>query len=396
MSNVERHIIRTPLKERYGAPPFSILDARQGYWQDRKRWWTKKGIRSELGRGEQLIAMSKSNMTYMFGKKQYDVDQLQKEGILLTDDEVEVGGDSKGSAKTFAIGDKQTWNAEQEAKKDLRAIPGGGTGKNSAWLHKNEDGTTSAALQDPDAFQNRASGTSIFDPVLTELMYSWFCPDGGSILDPFCGGSVRGIVAAHGNHDYAGMELRSDQVQANRIQGLEILGDSDYPMPNWVVGDALDIQEKIGGKHDLIFSCPPYGDLEVYSEDDRDLSTMEHHEFLDTYRTIIQRSVEMLKDNRFAVFVVGDFRNEDGFYRNFVSDTIDAFQSAGAILYNECILITVAGSLPIRVHKQFANNRKLGKTHQNVLIFFKGDPNTIKDDFAYIDVEDKTEAVEWL
>ena len=83
--------------------------------------------------------MSKSNMTYMFGKKQYDIDQLQKEGILLTDEEVEVGGDSKGSAKTFAIGDKQTWNAEQEAKKDLRAIPGGGTGKNSAWLHKNED-----------------------------------------------------------------------------------------------------------------------------------------------------------------------------------------------------------------------------------------------------------------
>tara|TARA_Y100000593_G_scaffold16114_3_gene31886 strand:+ start:28824 stop:30011 length:1188 start_codon:yes stop_codon:yes gene_type:complete len=394
--SIERHIIRTPLKERYGAPPFSILDARQGYWQDRKRWWTRKGIRSELGRGEALIAMSKSNMKYMFGKKEYDVDQLQKEGILLSDEEVATGGDSKGSAKTFAIGDKATWNAEQEAKKDLRAIPGGGTGKNSAWLHKKEDGSMGAALQDEDAFKNRATGTSIFDPVLTELMYDWFCPDNGSILDPFCGGSVRGIVAAHGNHQYAGMELRSDQVQANRIQGLEILGNTDYPMPNWVVGDALDIQEKIGDKWDMIFSCPPYGDLEVYSEDDRDLSTMEHHEFLDTYRTIIQRSVEMLKDNRFAVFVVGDFRNEDGFYRNFVSDTIDAFQSAGATLYNECILITVAGSLPIRVHKQFANNRKLGKTHQNVLIFFKGDPKTIQDEFRYLDVEDKTEDVEWL
>ena len=146
----------------------------------------------------------------------------------------------------------------------------------------------------------------------------------------------------------------------------------------------------------MVFSCPHYGDLEVYSEDDRDLSTMEHHEFLDTYRNIIQRSVDMLKDNRFAVFVVGDFRNEKGFYRNFVSDTIDAFQSAGATLYNECILITVAGSLPIRVHKQFANNRKLGKTHQNVLIFFKGDPKTIKDEFHYLDVEDKTEDIEWL
>ena len=33
-------------------PPFSVLDARQGYWQDRKRAWLALGIQSELGRGE--------------------------------------------------------------------------------------------------------------------------------------------------------------------------------------------------------------------------------------------------------------------------------------------------------------------------------------------------------
>ena len=32
-------------------PPFSVLDARQGYWQDRKRAWIAVGIKSELGRG---------------------------------------------------------------------------------------------------------------------------------------------------------------------------------------------------------------------------------------------------------------------------------------------------------------------------------------------------------
>ena len=48
------------------------------------------------------------------------------------------------------------------------------------------------------------------------------------------------------------------------------------------------------------------------------------------------------------------------------------------MLYNEAILVTAVGSLPIRVAKQFAGYRKLGKTHQNVLVFFKGDPKTIK------------------
>jgi len=39
------------LAERFGVPPFSVLDARQGYWQDRKRAWMALGIQSELGRG---------------------------------------------------------------------------------------------------------------------------------------------------------------------------------------------------------------------------------------------------------------------------------------------------------------------------------------------------------
>jgi hypothetical protein len=39
------------LAERFGIPPFSILDARKGWWQDRKRAWLDLGIRSELGRG---------------------------------------------------------------------------------------------------------------------------------------------------------------------------------------------------------------------------------------------------------------------------------------------------------------------------------------------------------
>jgi len=39
------------LAERFGIPPFSVLDARKGWWQDRKRAWIALGIRSELGRG---------------------------------------------------------------------------------------------------------------------------------------------------------------------------------------------------------------------------------------------------------------------------------------------------------------------------------------------------------
>jgi hypothetical protein len=46
------------LSERFGIPPFSILNAREGWWQDRKRAWLSLGIQSELGRGENLLKMS--------------------------------------------------------------------------------------------------------------------------------------------------------------------------------------------------------------------------------------------------------------------------------------------------------------------------------------------------
>lgn len=41
------------LAERFGVPPFSILNAREGWWQDRKRAWIALGIQSELGRGQE-------------------------------------------------------------------------------------------------------------------------------------------------------------------------------------------------------------------------------------------------------------------------------------------------------------------------------------------------------
>lgn len=40
------------------------------------------------------------------------------------------------------------------------------------------------------------SRISVFDPLLAELMYRWFCPAGGFVLDPYAGGCTRGIIAA--------------------------------------------------------------------------------------------------------------------------------------------------------------------------------------------------------
>lgn len=235
-------------------------------------------------------------------------------------------------------------------------------------------------------------GTSIFDPVLCELSYRWFNIPEGRILDPFAGGSVRGIVAAKLGMPYRGVDLRREQVEANYRNATEILGEEAFDRidsPVWICGDSLEIDEHFNGmRADLVFSCPPYADLEVYSDNPADLSTMDYPDFLAAYREIIRESCSILNDDRFAVFVVGEVRDKNGVYRSFVPDTITAFQEAGLQYYNEMILVNNIGSLAMRAGKQFSNSRKIGKQHQNVLVFYKGDPNKIKDNFPELDFSD--------
>lgn len=93
-------IERKALTDRFVVPPFSVLDTRQGYWNDRKREWLDFGIKSTEGR----------------------------------------------DAKAFTT----EHIAEQYGMKSK-------------------------------------SGTSIFDPVLTEVAYKWFCMGGGYNIRPICG-----------------------------------------------------------------------------------------------------------------------------------------------------------------------------------------------------------------
>jgi hypothetical protein len=168
----------------------------------------------------------------------------------------------------------------------------------------------------------------------------------------------------------------------------------DAPAPRWIVGDSRGIDTLVDEKADLILSCPPYADLEVYSDDPADLSTMEYPAFLEAYDEIIRKTCALLKDDRFVVWVVGDVRDKMGLYRGFPWRTIQSFEAAGLRLYNEGVLVTPVGSLPIRVGRQFEQSRKLGKTHQNVFVFVKGDPKKATQACGPVKIDDSVLAHE--
>ncbi|NSZ48435.1 DNA methyltransferase [Agrobacterium vitis] len=285
-------------------PPFSVFDARAGWWQTRKRAWLELGIQSERGRAANLLS---------------------------------------GYANAMATFNKQKGN----------------DGPVGDWASK-----------------------SVFDPVLCELAYAWFSPSRGTILDPFAGGSVRGIVAALMGRNYVGIDLRAEQVEENDLQALQICPNQ---RPRWITGDAVHLRRLWRGRADFIFTCPPYGDLERYSNDPSDLSNMHYDVFLGSFRAVVKQAARQLLDNRFAAFVVGDFRDKNGIYRGFVNDTVNACKDAGLLFYNDAVLVTAGGSLPMRTRGSFEASRKLGKGHQNVLIFVKGDPAMARKELGNVE-----------
>ena len=215
---------------------------------------------------------------------------------------------------------------------------------------------------------NSAKYVSIFDPALCEVLYHWFVPEGGEILDPFAGGSVRGIVANKLGFKYTGIDIRQKQIDSNRDQGMDILDVTNQP--NWYVGDSDDVLNGFTKEFDFVFSCPPYADLEVYSDLKGDISNMPYYEFMKAYESIIKKSCNLLKSGGFACFVVGEVRDKKGNYIGFVPDTINAFKRAGMKFYNEAILLNSIASASMRAGGNM-KSKKLVKIHQNVLVFIK-------------------------
>ena len=277
------------LSDRFIVPPFSILDTRQGYWTERKRYW------------KELI------------------------------------GDN-GESREGTLAEK-------------KSIMGGIN-----------------------------NGVSILDPVLAELSNLWFGINNCKTFDCFAGDSVFGVVSDAVGNSFTGIELRQEQADLNnqRLRGSK---------SKYFCDDGQNVLKHIPeNSQDLLFSCPPYFDLEVYSDLKNDASNQkEYKDFLNILDNAFSGSIKCLKDNRFAVIVISNIRDKKGFYYNLVDDIKNIFIKNNMPLYNDMILLESLGTLPQRAGR-WMKNRKVGKCHQNVLVFYKGDPKKIQENFPEIEV----------
>ena len=317
------------LFDRFIVPPFSILDTRKGYWQDRKKKWYE--LMGDLG--------------------------YSRKDTLVTSLEIKY---------------KDLYQRTREHRKELG-------------LSFKEYIDKYVSQEDLEKEQAKivAQGVSIFDPVVSEIMCRWFTPKSGSkIFDCFAGDTAKGLVFAECGHSFVGIELRPEQVEINN----EIIADRGKDI-RYICDDGQNVSKHIEPEsQDLLFSCPPYFDLEVYSDLPNDASNQGTYEdFIQVLDNGFSGAVGCLKNNRFAVIVVGDVRDKKtGFYYDFCGDIKRIFKQNGMRLYNEIILVEQTASTALRASR-YMDARKVAKTHQHVLVFFKGDPKKIKGEFERIE-----------
>ena len=269
--------------------------------------------------------------------------------------------------------------------------------RKQAWLAKiKDDGSSRNTKLFPDSLNkingNDLKGVSILDPVLAEIIVRWFAPKNAKVFDCFAGDTAFGYVSSELGCDFTGIELREEQVAFNQQRMTE-----DGLNGKYICDDGRNVKNHIADKsQDLLFSCPPYFDLEVYSDKENDASNQKTYEaFYEIIETAFTNALDCLKDDRFAVVVVGDIRNKKtGGYYDFIGDIKRTFMNKGCMLYNEIILINQIATGAIRAAKQM-ETRKVVKVHQNVLVFYKGQQQNIKQNFEKIDFS-KEELGEYL
>jgi len=319
------------LNDTFIIPPFSILDSRQGYWQARKKMW--RNLIGDMGQSRRGKLVQSAELQYM--------------GLYTRTAELR---------KTLGIGFRE-------------------------YLDKH----VPEEVKQREAQKVLAAGVSLFDPVLAEILCKWFTPyKGAAIFDCFAGDTQKGLVFGTCGYTFKGVELRQEQVDINN----EVIANRDLPV-SYVCDDGQNVAKYFApDSQDLLFSCPPYFDLEKYSDLPNDASNQgTYEEFIGIIETAFKAAYSCLKPNRFAVIILGDIRSKaNGAYYDFGGDVKRIFRECGAYLYNELILIETPASAALRA-KKCMESRKVVKTHQNVLVFFKGDPNTIRQEFPAIELD---------
>lgn len=249
------------------------------------------------------------------------------------------------------------------------------TSYSSFWLYNREADMNSEHFKDSFVnFYNDKELLSEFNPTTAKNIISFWSEQGDRILDPFAG-RTRALVGYAMNREYIGYEISKDVVNYmdSKIDSLNLEMDDGHYI-SIIHDDCININQTFKQEYfDLIFTCPPYWNLEKYESCNGQLSDINDYDvFLNELTNRLIESVKVLKSNKYMAIVIGDFRR-NGEYITLHSDLISKLK-----FYNNIISlhdVIVIQNLPFNSAAFYFGSKKkfkyTAKAHEYLLVYKK-------------------------
>lgn len=248
------------------------------------------------------------------------------------------------------------------------------TSYSSFWLFNKERDINSVHFRDSFVnFYDDKELLSEFNPTIAKNVISFWSEPNDMIMDPFAG-RTRALVSFAMGRKYTGYEVSPDVVNHlnEKFTALGILRDPNCDM---LIDckDCIYAYDEYGAEFsDLVFSCPPYWDLEKYESVPGQLSDIKNYKmFLQELVTRLDSSLDTLKIGKYMILVVGDFRR-NGKYIPFHSDIVQLFQNRDDIKLHDIIAVQ---NIPFSTAAfYFGASKKCkhtAKAHEYILVWKK-------------------------
>lgn len=250
----------------------------------------------------------------------------------------------------------------------------GDTSYSSFWLYNRERDVNSDHFRDSFVnFYDDKELLSEFNPTVAKNIISFWSDPGDLIFDPFAG-RTRALVSHAMARMYVGCEVSGDVVSYmyNKFVALDLVSKDDFAV-DIVNDDCLNINDYYDDVDvDMVFSCPPYWNLEKYESCSGQLSDIsDYNVFLDELVKRLVVASSKLKKDGFMCLVVGDFRR-GGEYVTFHSDLLQRLKGVGGLKLHDVVAVQ---NIPFNTAAFYFGSRKrfksTAKSHEYLLVWKK-------------------------
>lgn len=215
------------------------------------------------------------------------------------------------------------------------------------------------------------SGLSTFPPDIVKKVVLFYTDKNDLVLDPFAGHNSRMQMTHFLNRNYIGYDVSKKFMDFNREIASNLTSSE---------GKLVDAENTITLKEtssenineadnscDLVFTSPPYYKVEYYTDEKDQLYFCPSYEvFLERMEVILRQCFRALKEGKYCVFNVNDFRYKGKFYC-YHADIINLFRKVGFEMW-DMIIVKWSNSIKTCFASQIENEKVVGKKHEYIIV----------------------------